>query len=41
MESQQNRYDPRFYFISVTALTLFKEPKHDITLLFRLGTKAS
>lgn len=41
MEGQKTSYDPRFYFIAINNLTLYKQPSHDITLLFRLGTKTS
>jgi hypothetical protein len=37
----QTRYDPRFYFIAINSLTLFKQPSEDLSLLFRLGTKTS
>lgn len=41
MEGQKNKYDPRFYFIAINSLKLFKQPEEDISLLFRLGSKKS
>lgn len=41
MEGHKNRYDPRFYLIKINSLILYENPKHDLTLQFRLGTKKS